>query len=401
MHLRVFTPAASFSACFAAFASTRAIAFSTCKRARRASARACVRAARPCTRSSRRASPGSERDARFACPFRERATHMKCRDGGQTVRSWPFAGTTGRPKCVVLTHAVVCAHASGAIAEMRLNSDDIWLHVAPLFHLVDAFAVYAITRVGGRHVILPQFDAAATLHTMQNERVTVCNMAATMVQILVSSPAVPLTDLRALRMLSCGGSPLPPATVKKALSVFNCEFFLSYGMTETCGTEVPPRAGGDVRTGAAAALQAREPSTRPALATMCAGKISMSMLRPSVKRHPLEKQMELVCSSGFPFGLLEVQLRGEDGRRLAARDVATGAVGEVMVRGPTLFDGYRNNPEANMAAFDDDGFFATGDLGFFNDDGYLTVVDRAKDMLLVGGAQIPRGRGSLSRFFNS
>jgi len=80
---------------------------------------------------------------------------------------------------VMLTQDIVCRHAVGTIAEMRLHSGDVWLHAAPMFHLVDAFAVYAITAAGGTHVSQPVFDASATLCLMQQEGVTVLNMAGT------------------------------------------------------------------------------------------------------------------------------------------------------------------------------------------------------------------------------
>jgi acyl-CoA synthetase (AMP-forming)/AMP-acid ligase II len=142
------------------------------------------------------------------------------------------SGTTGRPKMVELTHRVVATHARGAVREMRLHASDVWLHVAPLYHLVDAFAVYAVTLALGRHVIMRSFSAVETLHCIERERVTVTNMASTMALLCVNSPIAALVDLSSLRMLSCGGSPLPAAAVRRALSVFGTEFCLSYGMTE-------------------------------------------------------------------------------------------------------------------------------------------------------------------------
>ena len=115
---------------------------------------------------------------------------------------------------------------------MRLHGGDTWLHVAPMFHLVDAFAIYAITHVGGKHVILPSFSAAETLHVIERERVSVTNMASTMMLLCVNNPLAALVDTSSLRMVSCGGSPLPPAAVRRAVASLGCEFFMSYGMTE-------------------------------------------------------------------------------------------------------------------------------------------------------------------------
>jgi non-ribosomal peptide synthetase component F len=137
------------------------------------------------------------------------------------------SGTSGKPKGVMLTQDIVCRHAVGTIAEMRLHSGDVWLHAAPMFHLVDAFAMYAITAVGGTHVSRPVFDASATLRLMQQEGVTVLNMASTMVVLMCASPVRGLVELSSLRLVSCGGSPLAAAVVKRAIGTLGCEFFVS------------------------------------------------------------------------------------------------------------------------------------------------------------------------------
>merc|ERR1712185_224149 len=145
------------------------------------------------------------------------------------------SGTTGRPKGVVLSHAIVALHAVGTVAEMRLNRHDVWGHFAPMFHLVDAFAIYAITFVGGRHTIMRQWDTSKALLMIQRERVSVTNLASTMLTLMTSNPLFGLCDLSSLRILSAGGSPTAPAVIKRVLAQIGCEFFASYGMTETCG----------------------------------------------------------------------------------------------------------------------------------------------------------------------
>jgi len=145
------------------------------------------------------------------------------------------SGTSGKPKGVMLTQDIVCRHAVGTTSEMRLHSEDVWLHAAPMFHLVDAFAIYAITAAAGQHVLQPSFEAAATLRVIEREGVTVMNMASTMVALMCASPTLGLMDLSSLRLVSCGGSPLAAAVVKRAIGAFGCEFFVSYGMTECCG----------------------------------------------------------------------------------------------------------------------------------------------------------------------
>ncbi|DBA84018.1 TPA: hypothetical protein ACH3X1_006502 [Trebouxia sp. C0004] len=269
--------------------------------------------------------------------------------GNDGYQMYYTSGTTGRPKGVVLSQKIVVTHALGTIQEMSLNSRDVWGHFAPMFHLVDAFAIYAITLVGGRHAILPTFTAQEALLTIERERVSCTNFASTMVTLLVSNPLLPQLDLSCLRIASCGGSPLPPATVRRAIAAFGCPFFISYGMTECCG------------------------------------KISMSLLPMDCSNLSPQEQCDLVCTSGRPFCLLDVRLMGPEGIPLKP---GSHQVGEVQCRGPTVFQGYWQLPQASQEAFTEDGWFCTGDLGTINTAAYITVVDRIKDMILHGGENV-------------
>ena len=262
------------------------------------------------------------------------------------------SGTTGNPKGVCLTHDIVRLHASATSEEMNLHESDVWLHAAPMFHLVDAFAIYSITDVAGRHVFLQSFEASRLLRVIALERVTVSNLASTMVTILSHNPYADVCDLSSLRLLSCGGSPLPPTVVKRAIALFGCEFFVSYGMTECCG------------------------------------KISMSILSEEFRRRSTpEEQLDAICTSGRPFKIISVKVtRSGNPREEVPFDGET--VGDIRVKGPTVFSGYLNNPDATSRAFDDDGWFTTGDLGVVRPDGYIVVVDRKKDMILSGGENV-------------
>jgi len=225
-------------------------------------------------------------------------------DGDAGCEMYYTSGTSGRPKGVVLARRVVLLHAAGCLREHRIHGGDCWLHVAPLFHLVDAYAVFAITWVGGRHVILPAFDGRGVAAAVGERRVTVSNVASTMVTLLLADAAVRRADFSSLELLSCGGAPLAPATVRAAVATFGCEFFLSYGMTECCG------------------------------------KIAMSLVDAAVRAElGPAGTLDLVCSSGRPFFLLDVRVvAGSTSAAPAdeddAADVArgAGAVGEVRIR---------------------------------------------------------------------
>jgi acyl-CoA synthetase (AMP-forming)/AMP-acid ligase II len=138
------------------------------------------------------------------------------------------SGTTGRSKCILLTQKHVAKHAAAAALEMSLHSSDVWLHVAPCFHPVDAFALYAVSWLGGTHVMLPHFDAATTLRVIERERVTATNIASTMMSMMLRDPELASADLGSLRVISCGGSPLADRDVRAAVAAFGCQVFCSY-----------------------------------------------------------------------------------------------------------------------------------------------------------------------------
>ncbi|EGB12395.1 hypothetical protein AURANDRAFT_20265, partial [Aureococcus anophagefferens] len=245
------------------------------------------------------------------------------------------SGTSGRPKGVVLSRRNVLLHALGCAVEHRLQRGDVWLHAAPMFHLVDAYAIFAVTWVGGRHVAIPGFSGSGVGDAVAERKVTASNLASTMVTLLLADATVKAADWSSLELLSCGGAPLSRATVLDALNTFRCEFFLSYGMTECCG------------------------------------KISTSLVDgPTRDRVGPAATLDLVCSSGRPFSLVDVELVDEKG-----------GVGEVAIKGPTVFAGYEGREKL-------DGRFRTGDLATVDAHGYLTITDRAKDMILVGSENV-------------
>jgi acyl-CoA synthetase (AMP-forming)/AMP-acid ligase II len=239
-----------------------------------------------------------------------------CDDGCEMYYT---SGTTGLPKGVVLSHRNVILHALGCMLEHRLQRSDVWGHIAPMFHLVDAYAIFAITWVGARHVMQHSFNADSVTALIERHKVTVFNIASTMVTLIVSNPSSQTRDLSSLKLVSCGGAPLSQRTVERACAIFGrqCEFFLSYGMTECCG------------------------------------KISMSLLTDEVRELSRARQLDYVCSSGRAFALIEVRVALNNDVSGTWQSVTPNArdVGEVLIRGPTVFQGYWNNDEATSKSF--------------------------------------------------
>lgn len=258
------------------------------------------------------------------------------------------SGTTGRPKGVMLSHGNVMFNALGAIAELRLSDADTWIHAAPLFHLADAWATFAITWVGGKHVFLPQFNAKDTLRTISEEKVTVTVLVPTMLNAMVNDPNIGQFKYDSLRMLLTGGSPIAPEVVKRVMKAFGCEYVQLYGMTETS----------------------------PFLTVSC----------PKSEHQDWheDKQVEIRAKTGRPYIGAEVKVVRSDGDEVVNNGLE---VGEIIARGPTITRGYWKQPEATAQTIKD-GWIHTGDLAVVDEQGYINIVDRKKDMIISGGENV-------------
>ena len=258
------------------------------------------------------------------------------------------SGTTGRPKGVMLTHRNVVSHALGAIAELHLSDADVWAHVAPLFHLADAWATFAVTAVGGRHVVVPRFEPAVVIDAFRGHGVTLTNLVPTMLNALVHHPGVGDAPYPALRYLMSGGAPIAPRLVQRIMRVFGCEYVQTYGMTETSPY------------------------------------LTLSLLKHHLRGLPAEQRFDYLSRTGREFITVDLRVVDERGQDVP-RDDAT--VGEIRVRGDSVTPGYWNDPDATAAAFED-GWLKTGDLAVGDAEGYVDIVDRAKDMIVTGGENV-------------
>lgn len=261
------------------------------------------------------------------------------------VNIYYTSGTTGHQKGVVLTHRNIYSHGLGTVADLKLSDNDVWAHLAPMFHLADAWAIWAMTWVGARHVMMGKFDPGSVIRELVEESVTATNLIPTMLNDLVNHPDASNREYKALRLMMSGGAPIAPSLVRRVIETFGCEYVQTYGLTETSPY------------------------------------LTFSLLKDHLQRLSPEEQMRYRAKTGR--AALGVTLRVVDD---AGHDIPADekAVGEIVARGDRITPGYWKLSEATAEAFRG-GWFHTGDLATIDTEGYLNIVDRKKDAILTGG----------------
>ena len=270
-------------------------------------------------------------------------------NGADVAHLYFTSGTTGKPKGVMLTHANVLLHAERAATALRMTSGDTWAHIAPMFHLADAWATIAGTLVGLRHVFLSKFTASSALDLLAEQSVSLTNLVPTMLNLMVAEEGAATRDYARMRLIMSGGAPIAPSLVARIVATFGCEYVQTYGMTETSPY------------------------------------LTLSLLPEHMRSWLPEQQMAFRCKTGRPFPGIELRVVDERGFPVPADGVA---VGEIEVRGETVTPGYWQNPEATRAAFTPDGFLRTGDLAVMDAEGFINIVDRKKDVIITGGENV-------------
>lgn len=258
------------------------------------------------------------------------------------------SGTTGKPKGVVLTHANNLVHAHGTINELNLTSQDCWLHVSPMFHLADAWAVWSITQVGATHVIIPCFDSVPVLKAIEEQKVSLSNFIPTMLNILVNHPQVKEYDLSSLKLIMSGGAPIAKDVVRKVLTIFGCDYIQTYGLTETSPF------------------------------------LTMSILSEDMKGYSFEEKLNVLITTGRPFYNVKLKVVKEDGTDVIPNEED---IGEIIVKGDTISPKYWRLPEETKERIVD-GWLYTRDLAVVNSQGYVTIVDRMDDLIITGGENV-------------
>ncbi len=251
-------------------------------------------------------------------------------------------GTTGFPKGALHSHDTMLAAMYSCALELGVEPGEIHAHVAPLTHSGLAYFLPVWMR-GGTNVVLGGFDPAALLDAIERERVTSTLVVPTMLYVLLDIPGIADRDLSSLRTICYGAAPMGKERLEQALEMFGPIFLQVYGQTEA-----------------------------PAQITVL-----------TKRDHVLARERpELLLSCGRPVTIADVRV-GDD--ELVERPI--GEPGEVIVRGPHVTLGYENKAEETATALRN-GWLCTGDIGRRDEDGYLYLVDRKKDMIVSGGFNV-------------
>jgi acyl-CoA synthetase (AMP-forming)/AMP-acid ligase II len=264
---------------------------------------------------------------------------------GDDVYQMYTSGTTGRPKGAVLTHHAVVSQLYQASLAFGGAPGDRALIVAPLYHAAASVTAFVTVQAGGSLYIQEDFAPGEVVRALSEERIAIALLVPAMIQFcLVAVPDVAERSYESLRLIVYGASPIAEPTLVRAIEVFGCDFLQGYGMTET--------------TAAA------------------------SYLMPADHRRALAGEKRLLLSAGRAMLGTELRIVDEDDHPLP-----NGKIGEIAVRGPQLMRGYWNLPDASAEALRG-GWMHTGDAGVLDDEGYLFVQDRTKDMIVSGGENV-------------
>ena len=253
------------------------------------------------------------------------------------------SGSTGTPKGALLSHRGLYLHAIHSALTMGLTGDDVFLHTIPLFHVNGWGTPHFVTGLGGVHVMLPRFDAGEVLRLVEAHRVTRLFLVPAMARLVLDHPEVGTRDLSSVVQVSVGGAAASAALLAELEDTVGCQAICGYGMTESSPTLTRslPSPG--------------EPSTRSQRAT-----------------------------TGRP-------ILGADVRVLTDGDVEVPwdgtTIGEVCARSNHVMIGYLDAPDATASVLRH-GWLRTGDLAVVDGEGYITIVDRAKDLIVSGGENI-------------
>lgn len=258
------------------------------------------------------------------------------------------SGSTGTPKGVMLSHRTLYLHGMSVAGTFNGNDTDIELHTIPLFHANGWGRPQASTMMGLKHVMVRRFEPTTVFRLTQEERATTMSLVPTMANALLHAPDIGQFDLSSLRTIHIGGAAASPELIDRMERTFKCDVMAGYGLTETAPVATGSRKKGTVT------------------------------YKDDADRHHRQSM------AGWPIPGVEIRVVDTDMKDVP-RDMES--IGEVVIRGDHVMDGYYKEPEATAAVMTN-GWFHSGDMAVWDDEGYIHIVDRKKDIIISGGENI-------------
>jgi acyl-CoA synthetase (AMP-forming)/AMP-acid ligase II len=258
------------------------------------------------------------------------------------------SGTTGHPKGAIMTNGSIFSSRAMGISEEDLMDwqkpveGEITLLAMPCFHISGTGTGLSSLYNGTEAIVLPEYNPAEALDLIANYNISKIFMVPAAIQIMLNHPRVSEVDFSRLKYITYGASPIPLELMKAAMERFGCGFIQMYGMTETSGT--------------------------------------ITTLNPE---DHVPEGSEKMRSVGTPLRGVEIKIIDGEGNILPPR-----TIGEIATRSAKNMKGYWNRPDATADTIDADGWLRTGDAGFLDEDGYLYIQDRLKDMIISGGENV-------------
>jgi acyl-CoA synthetase (AMP-forming)/AMP-acid ligase II len=255
------------------------------------------------------------------------------------------SGTTGRPKGAVITHSAVAAQLQQVTMLLKGEPGERTLIVVPMYHAAGAVSTFVTVYWGGCLLIQADFIPNEVVRALDEERVVAGTLVPAMIQaLLVFVPDVAKREYKDLRQITYGASPIAEETLRRAMETFKCDFAQGYGMTETTAV--------------------------------------VSYLFPDDHRRAVAGKPGLLLSAGRPVVGTEIRIVDDDDSA-----VPNGTIGEIVARGPQLMRGYWNLADESAEALRG-GWMHTGDAGIMDEEGYIYIQDRVKDMIVSGGENV-------------
>jgi fatty-acyl-CoA synthase len=261
-------------------------------------------------------------------------------------------GTTGEPKGACFTHRMLFLHTliTTLPEAFPVTRYDTVLHIVPMFHVHSWGIPYDSTLVGAKQVFPGRFDLKVVMELIQRERVTITAAVPTVYAMMLEHPEADKYDLSSLKYAFSGGAPTSIGLIKAFREKFGVQLITSYGLTETCPV------------------------------------LTKAHLKPYMMDWSTQRKDEIYSKTGLPLPGLDLKVIDEHGEEVP-HDGKT--IGEVVVRGPYVTSAYYKDPERTAESWDERGYFHTGDAAVIDEEGFITVVDRYKDIIKSGGEIIP------------